>query len=88
MPPTPQEPFLLTPMPLEVDNSTHTATTWVSTAGAWNRALTMLAEVHCETGFLEKPWKQTSNETHHHLLLGSSPLKEWKLDKLMTTKWL
>ena len=75
-------------MHLEVDNSTHAATTYAATAGARNKAHTMLAEVHYETGLLEKQWKQTSPETLHNLLLGSFPQQEWKLNKLATTRWL
>jgi hypothetical protein len=37
-----------------MDNSTHTAITCVTTAGARNKALTMIPEVHHETGLLEK----------------------------------
>jgi len=45
------------------------------------QALTILAEVHYGTGLLGKQWKQTSPETLHNLLLGSSSPQEWKLTR-------
>ena len=48
------------------------------------QALTILAEVHYGTGLLGKQWKQTSPETLHNLLLGSSSPQEWKLTRPQT----
>ena len=75
-------------MHLEVDNSTHVATTCASTTEARESALKMLADVHYDIGIVGKQWQQTCPKTRHNLLLGSSPPTEWKLNKLATSKWL
>lgn len=75
-------------MHLEMDNSTHTVITCVTTVGARNKTLTMIPEVHHETGLLEKQWKQTSPEMCHNILLGLSTTQKWKFNKLATTRWL
>ena len=54
-------------MHLEVDNSTHAATSCPATAGLRDRALTRLAEFHYEIGLQDSQWLRTSQKTRHNL---------------------